>query len=177
MFSPLIIGEVPSTVSAQAGACQVTIFSPLIIGEVPSRCREVGAASGAVHGTSVPSSSGRCLQRIVAQRSTPKHSVTEHENLQSPHHRGGAFNARRARQQSRSLLQSPHHRGGAFNGNVSDRDIALPSVPSSSGRCLQLQGTLRQDRVAQSSVPSSSGRCLQQRPLGAQQRRGFLRGV
>ncbi len=85
-FSPLIIGEVPSTAEEGKRSKSQLPFSPLIIGEVPSTRAALGKAGldsdlqsphhrgGALNGaqmlwgdhsiydSSVPSSSGRCPQ-------------------------------------------------------------------------------------------------------------------
>ncbi len=174
-FSPLIIGEVPSTPGGCSVTCTTRLQSPHHRGgalneswpplEVRLDLQSPHHRGGALNRTSasrtgptltsVPSSSGRCPQHdsstgprrstffspliigeVPSTHTTP-HSVQEKEDLQSPHHRGGALNSPAAASAAVpsfspliigevpstkatttteiSNLQSPHHRGGALN--------------------------------------------------------------
>ncbi len=158
-FSPLFIGEVSSTQVPFRGNQFGPVFqSPLHRGGLFNGRAHPGAERG--EPISVPSSSGRSLQRL---RLT--HDCIQHLRFQSPLHRGGLFNIRAApnsapaqhfsplfigevsstdrmwpRYHRSGQFQSPLHRGGLFNHGgiilaLGKRDI---SVPSSSGRSLQL---------------------------------------
>src|SRR5579883_2918797 len=136
-FSPLFIGEITSTDEEQYPFSSLEHFSPLFIGEITStRCAthqtttilrfqsplhqgnhfNVRLSCSPIRnpGISVPSSSGKSLQR----RRWPW------------------------RWSYRPPFQSPLHRGNHFNVRLSVKDFNkdLISVPSSSGKSLQRRG-------------------------------------
>src|SRR5579884_3590608 len=133
-FSPLFIGEITSTRCATHQTTTILRFqSPLHRGNhfnVRLSCSPIRNP-----GISVPSSSGKSLQR----RRWPW------------------------RWSYRPPFQSPLHRGNHFNVRLSVKDFNkdLISVPSSSGKSLQRRGARQSSGGNHISVPSSSGKSLQ----------------
>ncbi len=157
-FSPLFIGEVSSTAPAVGRSAVGRSFqSPLHRGGLFNSKGEVaGLNAGAI---SVPSSSGRSLQRNKNSRYNRAAAYF------SPLFIGEVSSTRAvARSSSRvDSFQSPLHRGGLFNRGPRPRIrySGHISVPSSSGRSLQPRLGMERQAWRGISVPSSSGRSLQ----------------
>src|SRR5581483_10153750 len=140
-FSPLFIGEGSSTTAPRQSVPREHCFqSPLHRGRVFNSHDHAGH-SPAPRLLSVPSSSGKGLQRCDAQ-----HTLTTSATFQSPLHRGRVFNRRRF---SRA------------------RTECVLSVPSSSGKGLQLGRNAFEKGVQEAfQSPLHRGRVFNGRSLG-----------
>ncbi len=157
-FSPLFIGELPSTRWPAAPAVYHESFqSPLHRGTPFNTAG--GSYNFSVNGISVPSSSGNSLQPFLESS-----AKLWFKRFQSPLHRGTPFNSTcLPRAPPARRFQSPLHRGTPFNAARQETRLQCLriSVPSSSGNSLQLCGRKTFWNTEQISVPSSSGNSLQ----------------
>ncbi len=190
-FSPLFIGEGSSTCEQEEAARQAEAvfqsplhrgrlfnrrelvrhdvldlpFSPLFIGEGSStRGRRLGA--GHIGVLSVPSSSGKALQR----RFTVAHGLKDC-SFQSPLHRGRLFNSYAVHTSCGiQNFQSPLHRGRLFNKAWQDMKATFSGSfsPLFIGEGSSTSATVEHEAVQLAlSVPSSSGKALQHPPPAA----------